>query len=410
MELRHFEIKGLFGDIRHIIKFKKDAFLTYIIGRNGIGKTTILKVLNALSKENFEYIMELLFSQIILKFSDKTSLTLEKKINEEGITKLFYQIKKGKYIKEDEIEITYFDEDNINPLIERLILLGKIKNRHCGHWTDISNNEHINQREILERYGKGIYQAPEELFKIISNLKIVFLSSLRLNIDDDQEHLNQCYKVKNIAQDLKERLRIAQSEVLKNLEQVSDNLERKLIEEGLNSFAKISKDKFEELYGRYQETSNRIENINLKTGSYDENLIISEHSDIERALLAYLLEKRLAAYKPYIEILFNTELFNDIVKTSFLRKTVQASTEYGIVAEDSKKQVFGLQKLSSGEQQVVSMAYTVLFGVSRALGVLSALCWSRAMGFPLERPKSVTTDWIIEYLAKQEKEVSMNGK
>jgi len=52
--------------------------------------------------------------------------------------------------------------------------------------------------------------------------------------------------------------------------------------------------------------------------------------------------------------------------------------------------------------------YTVLFGVSRALGVLSALCWSRAMGFPLERPKSVTTDWIVDYMAKQEKEVNLN--
>jgi citrate synthase len=35
--------------------------------------------------------------------------------------------------------------------------------------------------------------------------------------------------------------------------------------------------------------------------------------------------------------------------------------------------------------------YTVLFGVSRALGVLAALCWSRALGFPLERPKSLTS-------------------
>lgn len=38
--------------------------------------------------------------------------------------------------------------------------------------------------------------------------------------------------------------------------------------------------------------------------------------------------------------------------------------------------------------------YTVLFGVSRALGVLSSLVWDRALGFPLERPKSVTTEWI----------------
>jgi citrate synthase len=38
--------------------------------------------------------------------------------------------------------------------------------------------------------------------------------------------------------------------------------------------------------------------------------------------------------------------------------------------------------------------YTVLFGVSRALGVLAQLCWDRALGLPLERPKSVTTEWI----------------
>lgn len=38
--------------------------------------------------------------------------------------------------------------------------------------------------------------------------------------------------------------------------------------------------------------------------------------------------------------------------------------------------------------------YTVLFGVSRALGVLSALVWSRALGFPLERPKSMTTELL----------------
>jgi citrate synthase len=37
--------------------------------------------------------------------------------------------------------------------------------------------------------------------------------------------------------------------------------------------------------------------------------------------------------------------------------------------------------------------YTVLFGVSRALGVMAQLAWSRALGFPLERPKSVTTEW-----------------
>lgn len=42
--------------------------------------------------------------------------------------------------------------------------------------------------------------------------------------------------------------------------------------------------------------------------------------------------------------------------------------------------------------------YTVLFGVSRALGVLASLCWDRALSFPLERPKSITNDSVKLWL------------
>jgi len=45
--------------------------------------------------------------------------------------------------------------------------------------------------------------------------------------------------------------------------------------------------------------------------------------------------------------------------------------------------------------------YTVLFGVSRAIGVLSSLVWDRALGFPIERPKSMTSEWIEDFCSKQ---------
>jgi len=46
--------------------------------------------------------------------------------------------------------------------------------------------------------------------------------------------------------------------------------------------------------------------------------------------------------------------------------------------------------------------YTVLFGVSRALGVLASLCWDRALGMAIERPKSVTTELVKKWLAGKE--------
>ncbi len=44
--------------------------------------------------------------------------------------------------------------------------------------------------------------------------------------------------------------------------------------------------------------------------------------------------------------------------------------------------------------------YTVFFGASRAIGVLSSLIWDRALGLAIERPKSVTTDWIEAQIKK----------
>jgi citrate synthase len=44
--------------------------------------------------------------------------------------------------------------------------------------------------------------------------------------------------------------------------------------------------------------------------------------------------------------------------------------------------------------------YTVLFGVSRAMGMCAQLIVSRALGEAIERPKSVTTGWVKQAVAK----------
>ena len=44
--------------------------------------------------------------------------------------------------------------------------------------------------------------------------------------------------------------------------------------------------------------------------------------------------------------------------------------------------------------------YTILFGVGRALGVTDNYVWARALGFPIERPKSLTTKMLEDIVAK----------
>jgi citrate synthase len=44
--------------------------------------------------------------------------------------------------------------------------------------------------------------------------------------------------------------------------------------------------------------------------------------------------------------------------------------------------------------------YTVLFGVGRALGVTANYVWARALGMPIERPKSLSTKMLEDVVAK----------
>lgn len=49
--------------------------------------------------------------------------------------------------------------------------------------------------------------------------------------------------------------------------------------------------------------------------------------------------------------------------------------------------------------------YTVLFAIGRSLGVLSNIIWDRALGYSLERPKSITTD-MLEKMVETKNELA----
>jgi hypothetical protein len=45
--------------------------------------------------------------------------------------------------------------------------------------------------------------------------------------------------------------------------------------------------------------------------------------------------------------------------------------------------------------------YTVIFGVSRAIGCMAQLIWDRALGLPIERPKSVSMEVLRKMVEKK---------
>ncbi len=54
--------------------------------------------------------------------------------------------------------------------------------------------------------------------------------------------------------------------------------------------------------------------------------------------------------------------------------------------------------------------YTVLFGIGRALGVTANIIWDRALGYPIERPKSLTTAMLEDLAGITEKQLHETSK
>ncbi len=76
--LKRVEVDGLFGIYNHHIDLKLDARVTLLHGPNGVGKTTVLKMIHALLTREFSYLRQVPFERLLLGFEDGATLELTK--------------------------------------------------------------------------------------------------------------------------------------------------------------------------------------------------------------------------------------------------------------------------------------------------------------------------------------------
>ncbi len=84
--LTRIKIEKLFDIFDYDIEFKKEG-ITILTGPNGYGKTTVLKILDALASQNGFFFIRLLFKKIVLEFSERNVITLEKEDDNDVVIK-----------------------------------------------------------------------------------------------------------------------------------------------------------------------------------------------------------------------------------------------------------------------------------------------------------------------------------
>jgi len=376
MMLRELVVEDLFGDFTHTISFKPGNGLTILHGPNGVGKTTILRLLDSLFNRRFRILRGQPFRALRIEFDNGDRLQIVKSEIEgqrPGLDFALNSMKGGRrrnwaYKTDVHIDIP---PSVVEDIVPELVRTGP------HEWTVSHSGEVLEMDDVLDRYERYFpvrhtvrnVKPPEWLDQVLSRVPVYFIQADRLSttgreLKPPRRTAREVAPIPTVAvyaSELAEQIRRA----LANYGDSSQMLDSTFPARFLQSDSQIRDiPPGEEIRERYGEEAER-RNGYVRTGLLDagDELQLPDRAlDAAecRVLDTYLRDVDLKLDK-LDDLAEKLELFLSIVNGKFRRKSIRVDREYGLRAGTSGGQPLDLTSLSSGEQQEIVLAYGLLF-------------------------------------------------
>ncbi len=348
----------LFGRFNYDI-ITKTGGVTIITGPNGYGKSTILKIIYALSVGDFLYFCALDFSSITYKFDNGKQFSISK--NAESI-----------------------DIDGVHiPLTNRLFndveyrkAMPWMRRNSNNTWVDMRTDQEITEQELklysLLAFDSNFRVSKDEM-KYIELLKdkiakiktycgeVRLISEQRL-IKREVKRRNDEEQVIDVISELPKRLKLEITKVSEEYSDVANNLDssypKRLFaaKEGLGNQAE---------YNVFLDEANKkFEKLN-QYNLVDNMLLIDEqdYDDKYSTALKIYFEDFSKKYKVFEGLISKLDLFTEIINTRLSFKKIHISRQDGfeVIDEDFPDRDLDLRQLSSGEKQEIVLFYELIF-------------------------------------------------
>ena len=402
MKIKKITVKNLFGMFYHEIPLNVEKHITIIHGPNGIGKTILLTMLNALfsPQEGYYKLRRIPFSELSVDFDDGGTLCLKKGITlkqttiepddgeknrADNVNELFFKFsKRGSDQKLYEVPAIQRGEITF-PL--RLICgkIPELERIDPETWIHVPTQETLSLEDVLDRFGdrlpvsrgykKGMDEnEPEWLRKIRNSIHIRFIETQRLDtrrLSDfsDSRHLRRYgeshYIIPTVINYSKE-LAGAIQEKLAEYAELSQSLDRtfptRLVK--VNDSSKPTIDELRDDLSKLEEKRSRL----MAAGLLDrgEEIDFEEFQEIDesnRNVLSVYVNDVKEKLKVFDELTDKIDILVKIINSRFLYKKMSISKKEGFVFKTSDGQDIAPTDLSSGEQHELILNYELLFKV-----------------------------------------------
>ena len=358
-------IEKLFSRFNYDISINQG--ITIITGPNGFGKSTILRIVNAISKGNINFFRKLDFYNITIEFDKSEKLTIKKRDKQLYVDKyLFPEV--------SERHFEYLQYRSRPPYFVKTP--NGYLNRRTGE--NLTEDEFFysllfDDSEYLEAFlGR---QSRETLQKIKSKLDRVkelcgdvrFISDQRLI--KTQARRDEVMVV-DVIGELPEKLIEEISRVVGKYSEVSNALDSSYPKRLFS--AKDGLKGQEEYSVRLEEANKKFEKLNeynlVDMSLIDEKIFNPNYSTALKIYFDDFAQK----YKVFEDLISKLELFTKIINSrlTFKRIRITRTNGFEVVDTENPSKVLELSQLSSGEKQEIVLFYDLIFGTKENLLLL----------------------------------------
>lgn len=368
--LQKITIKKLFGRFDYNISLSNDG-VTILTGPNGFGKSTILKIIEAVSNRDVKFFFSLDFEAISLDCGVNEKIKIKKSSDANKVDFSFN--------KTSETVDSHFLKMNIRNL-------PYIRRRGPDRFQDVRTGEIFSESQALFYYDFDdeqmiLFDERETSDKNQNKLKMIFENAkqsvgevrhiseqrlIRQEFDRRREEEKVIESISELPQKLKNQIAEAANEYSIVANKLDSTYPNRLLsqtkglknEEEYKKFLEEAKPKFEKM--RKYDLAD-IELVGTK--KYKDNF--------SEALQIYF-EDFAQKYKVFESIIDKFELFTKIINERLKFKTIKISREKGIEIIDSTnpQKELNLKNLSSGEKQEIVLFYELIFETNSELLLL----------------------------------------
>ena len=369
LRLQRIVVDGLFGTYDHDIHLKLEDRVTLLHGPNGVGKTVVLGMVDALLRRRLGYIRGIPFSRFSLEFRDGSIVEVAAAGEESGDG---YELRLS---TQGQAHSTSLDE---------LFPAGRIAAKidflrpHPGSadaWIDMRDDEVLDASEVVSRYSEG--DADEDgtswFDGFLGHARAHFIEAQRLVRTDWSAVSRFGYRRTRrreptffAVDECREHFRRRIADTMVQYGRESQALDQSFPQRLISATDELAVD---ELKQRMSELDRKTEDLK-RIGVLDETpthpFPVDKLGDMDTARIRVMTlyvqdtERKLQVLD---DLAKRVHVLLDNVNQKYRHKRIALDREHGFAARSDTGQVLALRALSSGEQQELVLHYDLLFRV-----------------------------------------------